>query len=273
LIEGYVNELYYKEDGSGPPVLLIHGGCGHADVWGDSFRQLATDHRVIAYDRRGYTRSRRAPTANHHCHGEDAAVLLKELAATPATVVGWSSGGVVALDLAIHHPDLVASLVLVEPTYMMRRSATFGFYRAVGHLFLAQIRRRPEWGAEAFLRWVNSVTSGGSAFDGLDKDLQASLTANGHALAVDFRPSRALGSGEYLRKRITRIGCPVTLMRAELSEATLQRCAERLERSLPQVQVVHVPGTSHSLVLERPDAFVVTVRQATSRTDPLLLSA
>jgi pimeloyl-ACP methyl ester carboxylesterase len=266
VIEGYVNRLFYKEDGSGPAVLLIHGGSSHADVWGDSFRLIAADHRAIAYDRRGYTRSRPAATANHHRHGEDAAALLAALGAAPATVVGWSSGGVVALDLAINHPDLVASLVLIEPTYMLRRSGTLGFYRTVGRLFLAQIRRRPERGAELFLRWVNGYTTGGSSFDRLDEDLQASLTANGRTLAADYRPSRAPGSGEYLRKRIAGISCPVTLMRAELSEPTLQRCAERLERSLPEVEVVQVPGTSHSLALERPDAFVAAVRQASSST-------
>lgn len=266
MVECYVNDLFVKEDGTGHPMLLIHGGCGHADVWGDSFSRLAAYGRVIAYDRRGYTRSRRPPTANHHSHGQDAAALLEQLSADPATVVGWSSGGIVALDLALDHPELVTSLVLVEPTYMMLRSASIGFYGAVARLLAAQLLRQPERGTRSFLRWVNSLSSGGSAFDRLDEDLRRSLISNSRALAVDFfRPTLALGSGEYLRRRIAEIRCPVALMRAEMSEPTLQRCSERLQKALPQTEVVYVPKTSHSLVLERPDLFVSTVRAMAER--------
>jgi len=259
---GQVRDLFYKEAGDGPPILLIHGGCSHADVWGRSFSDLASDHRVIAYDRRGYTRSLPQPTANHHRHGQDAADVLEELSAAPATVVGWSSGGIVALDLAVHHPEAVASLVLVEPPYMMLRSASRGFYGMLAHLFLAQLARRPERGAEKFLRWVNSFTSGGSSFDGLGPDFQASLIANARTLVAEFRPSVAPGSGEYLRNRIGKIRCPTTLIRGELSERTLQRCAGHLERALPDPHVIEVPNTSHSLILERPDVFVAAVRKA-----------
>jgi pimeloyl-ACP methyl ester carboxylesterase len=46
-------ELFYKERGSGSPILLVHGMGGNADVWDEAFDLLAKDHRVIAYDRRG----------------------------------------------------------------------------------------------------------------------------------------------------------------------------------------------------------------------------
>lgn len=113
--------VFYRESGSGSPVLLIHGVGGDADVWGEAFDLLGHDHRVIAYDRRGFTRSTHAPVGDPRRHRDDAAALLGALSAAPATVVGWSSGGIVALDLAVHHPELVSALVLVEPPLHLKR--------------------------------------------------------------------------------------------------------------------------------------------------------
>ena len=50
-------ELFYREQGSGSPVLLIHGTAGNADLWSEVFDALAVDRRVSAYDRRGCSRS------------------------------------------------------------------------------------------------------------------------------------------------------------------------------------------------------------------------
>jgi pimeloyl-ACP methyl ester carboxylesterase len=56
-VEG--TELFYEERGSGAAILLIHGRGGNADVWAPALRGLAAGHRVIVYDRRGYSRSGR----------------------------------------------------------------------------------------------------------------------------------------------------------------------------------------------------------------------
>src|SRR5438309_10733744 len=107
--------LYYEERGSGPPLLLVHGTGGYADLWSPVLDGLARAYRVIAYDRRGFARSSSASGAGLADQARDAAALLDALGASPATVVGWSGGGVIALGLAASFPDRVASLVLAEP--------------------------------------------------------------------------------------------------------------------------------------------------------------
>ena len=123
-------EIFYKEAGEGPPILLIHGAGGNADAWGTTYTDLTQGHRVIAYDRRGFRNSQHPPVKDYHRHGEDAAALLSTVGAAPATVVGWSGGGITALDLAVNHPQVISSLVLVEPPLLAKKHLTLQMARA-----------------------------------------------------------------------------------------------------------------------------------------------
>ena len=64
-------------------MLLIHGTQPDADVWGPTFSTLAQHTRVIAYDRRGFSRSTAAASPDYRTHAADAAALLEHLGATP----------------------------------------------------------------------------------------------------------------------------------------------------------------------------------------------
>ena len=88
--------LHYEEHGSGTPILCIHGGGSSALMWADAVKELARLGRVIAYDRRGCTRSERPEPYERTSVAEqadDAAALLDALTAWPAVVIGRSYGG------------------------------------------------------------------------------------------------------------------------------------------------------------------------------------
>ena len=109
--------LHHEERGHGAPILCVHGGGSTALLWEDALPALARLGRVIAYDRRGCSRSERPePYARTTVaeQADDAAALLAALGAGPAVVVGRSYGGAVALDLAIRHPARVRALALLE---------------------------------------------------------------------------------------------------------------------------------------------------------------
>ena len=122
-------ELSYTDLGSGDPLLLVHGTGAYSAIWGEVCGQLAGSRRVIVYDRRGFGASQGVRARHVHQHAEDAAALLEHLEAVPAVVVGWSGGGVVALDLAASRPDLVSSLVLIEPAVSLILAPSAGVVR------------------------------------------------------------------------------------------------------------------------------------------------
>ena len=110
--------LHVRTAGAGPPLLLIHGAAEDAAMLTPQAEAFAArGHRTIWYDRRGTGTSTRAdwPDGGVAGHVEDAADLLRGLDAVPATVLGFSSGGVLALALAARHPELVTEAIAWEP--------------------------------------------------------------------------------------------------------------------------------------------------------------
>lgn len=102
--------LAHVDQGSGPPVLLLHGGALDHRLWEPQIAELARTHRVVAPDLRGHGASP-TPTAPFR-HVDDVAALVRDLRLDPVTVAGVSLGASVAVDLAIEAPELVARLVV-----------------------------------------------------------------------------------------------------------------------------------------------------------------
>src|SRR5436305_15046696 len=86
-------ELYYERHGAGDPLIFVHGSWGDADNWALVAPALAERFDVVAYDRRGHSRSEQS--AGQGATTEDVAdlaALIEELRLPPSVVVGNSFG-------------------------------------------------------------------------------------------------------------------------------------------------------------------------------------
>jgi pimeloyl-ACP methyl ester carboxylesterase len=105
--------LNYEISGDGDPLLLIMGTSGSIPLWGEVVPRLAEGHRVIAFDNRGLGGSERGQgPITVASMAEDASALLESLDVPRAHVMGWSLGSAVAQELALAHPDQVATAVM-----------------------------------------------------------------------------------------------------------------------------------------------------------------
>lgn len=252
-------DLYYREAGEGSPLLLVHGSGGDADSWGGRFEALARRHRVIAYDRRGFRRSVHPPVRDFRRHAADAAALLERLQAAPATVVGWSGGGLVALELAMLSPGLVRTLVLVEPPLHVKAHPTL----QAGLAFLrVQVERRlrgPRPAIRGFLRWASSYSTGGCAFDRMPVAMQEAMLATAEASLGDLDA----GTGEDLPlTRIASLPMPIVCLLGEKSTPAIANATRRIVAAVPGVRLITIPGAGHAIPFDRPDEFVDAVLSA-----------
>lgn len=107
--------IYYEVCGEGEPLLLIAGLNSDLRMYRAMIPPLSKRCRVVAFDNRGIGRIDKPDIpCSVEMMADDAAGLLKALDAAPAHVLGTSLGGRVAADLAIRHPQLVKSLILVS---------------------------------------------------------------------------------------------------------------------------------------------------------------
>src|SRR5215216_885841 len=109
--------LFYVLTGdAGPPLALVHGGWGDHTAWDPVVPAFAERFRVLAYDRRGHSRSERPPGQDSiEDDVADLAALLEQLGLAPAHLAGFSFGAAIALRLAMTRPDLVRSAAAQEP--------------------------------------------------------------------------------------------------------------------------------------------------------------
>ena len=99
-------DMYYAVYGAGDPVLLIHGGLGHADIWASQVAELSKTHKVIVADSRGHGRtSRDTQPFGYDLMMSDYIGLLDHLKVDKVALVGWSDGGIIGVDMAMKHPD------------------------------------------------------------------------------------------------------------------------------------------------------------------------
>ena len=105
--------LYYERAGSGPAVILLHGGNLDSRMWDDQMPALVNSFSVIRYDIRPYGRS--AQTEKGFSSVEDLRALMDHLNVKTASLVGLSLGGRIAIDFALTYPGRADKLVLMGP--------------------------------------------------------------------------------------------------------------------------------------------------------------
>jgi pimeloyl-ACP methyl ester carboxylesterase len=256
--------LHYDEHGSGTPLLLIHGTGADAAMWGDAIGLLAAGARVIAYDRRGHSRSAGPPAAEYACHAEDAAMLLHGLGAAPAVVLGWSTGGLIALELASTHPDLVRGLVLVEPPLHAKRSFNPPLVAMVVRAQLLRRLRGERAAAGAFLDWAYRTRDRTGGFDTFPIAIQRANLANAAAIMADLDA----GTGEELTaQRLAGVTCPVTCVVAADTQPRLAARTTRIPRLITHARLERIEGAGHASFHDQPQRFAQVVLQAVSASE------
>lgn len=171
-------DLYWEAKGSGPAVLLIAGTPGDGGQLASLADELAGDHLVITYDRRGTSRSA-IPTGWSETsvaeQADDAAAVLSRVGMRSALVFGTSNGAAVALELALRHPVRVERAVLHEMPLLSVLNDPAPVGSAIGSIIGAGMQAGgPRAALEAFLRFA----FGDAIVDAWAPELRDRLLAN-----------------------------------------------------------------------------------------------
>ena len=120
-------KIHYATYGKGVPVLLLHGGLGSGEQFGFQVPALAEKYQLVLIDTRGHGRSTLTKAKlTYHLMAEDVIAVMDKLELPHVAIVGWSDGGEIGLDLAIHHADRIAKLFVIGANYDVHGSKNRG---------------------------------------------------------------------------------------------------------------------------------------------------
>lgn len=237
-------DLYYEAHGHGEPILGIHGTPSSALLWEDAARRLASHGRCVIYDRRGFGRSLLhgpSETVDLADHVDDAAALLDSVAARPAVVIGRSTGGQIALELARRFPEKVSALVLLEPAVFTIDAEAAAWADRLRHRVLERAAVDASSASEAVFR----VALGDEVWESLPGDLKdlfkaasPSVLAEMRGKGLDLSAQPRTFSGDDLAA----IRQPTLLVSSEDSPEALRRVNGRLAEAIRESEEVLVPG-------------------------------
>jgi pimeloyl-ACP methyl ester carboxylesterase len=136
--------LHYVEQGSGTPLIFVHGSLSDGSYWADQIAPFSKHYHVIAYSRRYNYPNDNPARAGYSAitDADDLAGLIRVLHLEKAVVIGHSYGALTALFLAVRHPDLIRAMVLAEPPAVSLLAHLTGAHAKAGTNFYDDIQHR-----------------------------------------------------------------------------------------------------------------------------------
>ena len=222
-------QMYYAVFGAGDPVLLIHGGLGHADIWASQVATLSKTHKVIVADSRGHGRSTRTEQPyGYDLMASDYLALLDYLNIDKTAIVGWSDGGIIGVDIALHHPERLTRLFAqaanvttdgVDPGVMTNK--TFAAYIDRSGRDYKKMSKTPDQ-YDAFVAQIS------------------------HMWATE--PA-------WTKEQLGKITTPTAIVAGDHDEAIKREHTEYMAAAIPGAKLIILPNASHFAMLQAPDEY------------------
>lgn len=248
--------LYYEEQGSGEPVILIHGHSLDRRMWDDQFAELARHYRVVRYDMRGYGQSTPQTEDFQFTHAEDLIVLMDSLRIDQAHLIGLSLGGEVGADMVGWFPERVKSAVLASGNLRLTPGPSQPMKGAEAARYDEKIARNKAMGVDELKRrWFRRLMNmGGSRRERMRKPLWT-MIAEWDAWQSYHKEVRTVaGLDAFARLKKNRPGIPVLLLEGRAPGNHFSARPEML-KYLPKGRLRVIEDCGHMLNMERPAEF------------------
>ncbi len=228
------SQIFYETSGDGEPLLLLHGGFGTVEDFSSQTPELAKHFKVVSFERpgHGHTADNNEPFS-FATMSEYTIDFIEAMGLGATNLVGWSDGAIIALLVSISRPDLVKRLVCVsgmfntssQPAQVLDwiRSATPESFRK---------------GQAMLVKRYEDVTPDGAAH---------------FSVVFEKTMKMWLNEPDIRREELAKIVAPTLVMAADRDAINLEHTLE-LFRSIKGAQLSIIPGTTHFLLSEKPDA-------------------
>ncbi|MDO9343514.1 alpha/beta fold hydrolase [Pseudomonas pergaminensis] len=237
----------YLATGQGQPVVLIHGVGLNKEMWGGQVVGLAPHYRVITYDMLGHGASPRPENGTPLLgYADQLLELLDHLQLPQATVIGFSMGGLVARAFALHYPERLKSLVVLNSVFNRSPEQRAGVIARTAQA----AEHGPDANAEAALsRWFSREYQ--AANPAQIAALRQTLAGNdpqGYLTTYELFATQDM----YRADELGNIKSPTLVATGELDPGSTPQMARQLADRIPGATVAILGEQRHMMPVESP---------------------
>ena len=245
------------------PLVLLHGWGLNHHVWSAVAEQLQTQRPVMSLDLPGHGRSS-MPTTGYALQDVTAMIassIKHAYAGKKVILLGWSLGGLLAMTLAIHQPELLAGLVLLSSTprfvkdsdwpYGMSAEVLAGFARELEKDYQSTVQRFLALQSMGSLRAKQEIQFLRQALLDEQHAPQAEALAGGLRLLQDVD----------MRTEVKHIHCPTLIINGERDRLVNPDSGTLLSQWIPQAKHVLIKGAGHAPFISHQETFVELVER------------
>lgn len=245
-------DIYYEEAGSGEETIVFsHGLLMSGAMFSEQVRALSDRYRCITYDHRGQGKSAITDTGyDMDSLTEDAASLVRQLGCAPCHFAGLSMGGFVGLRLAIRHPELLKSLVLLDTTADAEPEENKGPYRRlafVGRWISFRLVIKP----------LMKIMFGQSFLENPQRSADVQKW-KAHLLGLNrvgtSRAAHGVIDRNGVYEQLCAINIPTLIIVGQEDVATPPGKSERMRDAIQGARLEILPRGGHSSTIEEPEA-------------------
>lgn len=233
LVDADGARIWYAAFGSGPPVILLHGGLGNGGNWGHQVPALvAAGHRAIVLDSRGQGHSTRdGRPYSYELMAADTRAVMDHLGIARAAFIGWSDGADIALVLSKETPERSAGVYFFACNVDAGGTLPFVFTDRIGRIYSQHVKD------------YAAMSPTPDAFEKMRDDL---------GIMQKDQPN-------YSAADLASISVPVLSVLSEHDEFIRREHLQYIADTIPGARFLLLPGVSHFAPLQRPDAFNATL--------------
>lgn len=264
--------LFYRREGAGPAVVMVHGSWGDHRNWDAVVPALAQEHEVIRYDRRGHSQSGPAPTpGTAEQDADDLLALIDRLQLDRPIVIASSFGASVTLKAGARAPQAFSAVVIHEPPLLglvaSHPIAGSQVVKVISHFHQNIVTLletgRMEEGARVFME---TVAFGPVAWDTMPDELKQTFIRNATTWSDELRDPEwsvvDLGALRHFDR-------PALVTSGSESPSFFGAIVDLLVPALPRARHVIFQGTGHVPHATHPDVYLPVVlpflREVTAR--------
>jgi pimeloyl-[acyl-carrier protein] methyl ester esterase len=255
--------LHIESAGRGRPLVLLHGWAMHSGVWLPLLPRLLDRYRVHRIDLPGHGYSSSVAPFDVAALADAVAAavsVLPDVAVTAPVVMGWSLGGLVALEWARVRPAHLRALLLVAATACFVQRADWPHAMApatlaqFGDEFAASYRR-------TLLRFLTLQVQGSDHGRAALASLRNHLFDRGEPDPQTLHAGLALLAATDLRGAVAGIEAPTLVIGGDRDTLVPSDSLRWLAATLPRATLALIPGAAHAPFLSHPDDFVVALNR------------